>query len=79
MLTGLRLVQGLAGGAGIVISRAVVSDLYQGVAAARFFSLLMLVNGAAPILAPLFGGQLLRLTDWRGVFVALALIGCPRE
>ncbi|WP_042364286.1 multidrug effflux MFS transporter [Streptacidiphilus neutrinimicus] len=75
-LTALRLVQGLAGGAGIVISRAIVSDLFEGVAAARFFSLLMLVNGAAPILAPLFGGQLLRITDWRGVFVALALIGC---
>jgi DHA1 family bicyclomycin/chloramphenicol resistance-like MFS transporter len=75
-LTALRLVQGLAGGAGIVISRAIVSDLFQGVAAARFFSLLMLVNGAAPILAPLFGGQLLRITDWRGVFVALSLIGC---
>lgn len=75
-LTALRLAQGLAGGAGIVISRAVVSDLFEGVAAARFFSLLMLVNGAAPILAPLFGGQLLRITDWRGVFVALSLIGC---
>ncbi|MGI5143780.1 MULTISPECIES: multidrug effflux MFS transporter [unclassified Streptomyces] len=75
-LTALRLVQGLAGGAGIVISRAIVSDLFQGVAAARFLSLLLLVNGAAPILAPLFGGQLLRITDWRGVFVALSLIGC---
>ncbi|WP_042382695.1 multidrug effflux MFS transporter [Streptacidiphilus melanogenes] len=75
-LTALRLVQGLAGGAGIVISRAIVADLFEGVAAARFFSLLMLVNGAAPILAPLFGGQLLRITDWRGVFVALSLIGC---
>jgi DHA1 family bicyclomycin/chloramphenicol resistance-like MFS transporter len=75
-LTALRLVQGLAGGAGIVISRAIVADLFQGVAAARFFSLLMLVNGAAPILAPLFGGQLLRITDWRGVFLALSLIGC---
>ncbi|WP_232248521.1 multidrug effflux MFS transporter [Streptacidiphilus rugosus] len=75
-LTALRIVQGLAGGAGIVISRAVVSDLHQGVAAARFFSALMLVNGTAPILAPVIGGQLLRFTDWRGVFVALALIGC---
>ncbi|MFJ6937589.1 multidrug effflux MFS transporter [Streptomyces sp. NPDC101132] len=74
-LTGLRFVQGLAGGFGIVISRAVVSDLYSGTAAARVFSLLMVVNGAAPILAPLVGGQILRLTDWRGVFVALSLIG----
>lgn len=71
----LRFAQGFAGAAGIVIARAIVRDLYAGVAAARFFSLLMLVNGSAPILAPLFGGQLLRLTSWRGVFVALAVCG----
>jgi MFS transporter, DHA1 family, multidrug resistance protein len=74
-LVALRFVQGLAGAAGIVISRAVVRDLYAGVAVARFFSLLMLVNGLAPILAPLIGGQLLRLTSWRGVFATLAVIG----
>ncbi|WP_328969444.1 multidrug effflux MFS transporter [Streptomyces sp. NBC_00239] len=74
-LTGLRLLQGLAGGFGIVIARAVVSDLYEGPAAARVFSLLMIVNGTAPILAPLAGGQLLRLTDWRGVFWVLSLTG----
>lgn len=71
----LRFIQGLAGAAGIVISRAIVRDLYSGVALARFFSLLMLVNGLAPVLAPLFGGQLLRFTSWRGVFVVLALLG----
>ncbi|WP_051796407.1 multidrug effflux MFS transporter [Streptomyces sp. NRRL S-87] len=74
-LTGLRLLQGFAGGFGIVISRAIVSDLYSGTAAARVFSLLMVVNGSAPILAPLLGGQLLRLTDWRGVFWVLSLVG----
>ncbi|MEU1804032.1 Bcr/CflA family multidrug efflux MFS transporter [Streptomyces sp. NPDC019937] len=74
-LTGLRAVQGIAGAAGIVISRAVVRDLYEGTAAARFFSLLMLVNGVAPILAPVVGGQLLRFTSWRGVFLVLAVIG----
>ncbi len=74
-LTGLRLVQGLAGAAGLVIARAMVSDMYEGKAAARFFALLMLVNGLAPILAPLIGGQLLTVTDWRGVFVVLAAIG----
>ncbi|MER5393956.1 Bcr/CflA family multidrug efflux MFS transporter [Saccharopolyspora sp. NPDC002686] len=74
-LAGLRLVQGLGGAAGIVIARAVVRDMYSGVAMARFFSLLMLVNGLAPILAPLIGGQLLRVTSWRGVFLALGLIG----
>ncbi|MBF9068533.1 multidrug effflux MFS transporter [Streptacidiphilus fuscans] len=76
MLTALRIVQGLAGGVGIVISRAVVRDLHEGTAAARFFSTLMLVNGTAPILAPLLGGQLLRFTDWRGIFVTLSVIGC---
>ncbi len=71
----LRFVQGCAGAAGIVIARAMVRDLHAGDAAARFFSLLMLVNGSAPILAPIVGGQLLRVTDWRGVFVALAIGG----
>lgn len=74
-LVALRFVQGLAGAAGIVIARAVVRDLHAGVAAARYFSLLMLVNGLAPILAPIIGGQILRWTDWRGVFVTLAVIG----
>ena len=74
-LTAFRVVQGAAGATGIVIARAVVRDLHAGVAAARFFSLLMLVNGLAPILAPIIGGQVLRFTSWRGVFVVLALIG----
>jgi MFS transporter, DHA1 family, multidrug resistance protein len=74
-LVGLRFVQGLAGAAGIVIARAVVRDMYTGREAARFFSMLMLVNGAAPILAPVLGGQVLEVTSWRGVFVVLAAIG----
>jgi len=75
VLTGLRLVQGLGGAAGIVIARAVVRDLYSGVAAARFFSLLMLVTGLAPMLAPLAGAQVLRFTSWQGVFVVLSGYG----
>lgn len=71
----LRLLTGLAGAVGIVTARAIVRDLYDGPAVARMFSLLMLVNGAAPILAPVLGSQLMRLTDWRGLFVALAVIG----
>lgn len=71
----LRFVQGMAGAAGIVIARAIVRDLYSGIAIARFFSLLMMVNGLAPILAPIVGGQLLRFTTWRGVFITLTIIG----
>jgi MFS transporter, DHA1 family, multidrug resistance protein len=74
-LVGFRLAQGLAGAAGIVIARAVVRDLYDGVAMARFFSTLMLIGGVAPVVAPLIGGQILRVTDWRGVFVVLTVIG----
>ncbi|MGI5327909.1 multidrug effflux MFS transporter [Actinomadura nitritigenes] len=74
-LIALRVVQGAAGAAGIVIARAVVRDLYDGVAAARFFSSLMLVNGLAPILAPVIGGQLLRVMPWPGVFGVLTGIG----
>ncbi len=74
-LVALRFIQGFAGAAGIVIARAIVRDLHSGVAAARFFSLLMLVNGLAPILAPIFGGLLLRYTSWRGIFIVLAIIG----
>lgn len=75
LLIGFRLLQGLAGAAGIVIARAVVRDLYDGVEMARFFSTLMLISGAAPIVAPLIGGQILRVTDWRGVFHVLTVIG----
>lgn len=71
----LRLLQGILGGAALVIVRAVVRDLYEGAAIARIFATLMLVSGLAPILAPIAGAQLLEFTTWRGVFVALALAG----
>ncbi|MFD5259067.1 multidrug effflux MFS transporter [Streptomyces bobili] len=76
VLIALRLVQGLAGGAGIVVARAVVRDLCDTEAAARVFSLLVLVSGAAPVLAPVLGAQVLRFTEWRGTFVTLGVIGC---
>ena len=70
-----RLVQGLTGAAGLVISRAIVRDLYDGAAAGRYFSLLAAIQGIAPIAAPLIGGQVLRFAPWRGVFLLLAAIG----
>ncbi|MEU3301025.1 multidrug effflux MFS transporter [Streptomyces sp. NPDC006678] len=75
MLIAFRLLQGLAGAAGIVIARAVVRDLYDGIEMARFFSTLMLISGVAPIVGPLIGAQILRVTDWRGVFHVLTVIG----
>jgi MFS transporter, DHA1 family, multidrug resistance protein len=69
-----RLVQGLAGAAGIVIARAVARDRHSGAALARFLGLMLGVTGAAPILAPLLGAAILHVTTWRGIFVALAVI-----
>jgi DHA1 family bicyclomycin/chloramphenicol resistance-like MFS transporter len=75
VLAALRLLQGLGGAAAIVVARAVVRDRHSGVAAARYFAVLTLVNGLAPVLAPIVGGQLLRVTSWRGVFVVLSGLG----
>jgi Major Facilitator Superfamily len=66
----LRLVQGLAGAAGIVISRAIARDLYSGRALMIFFSRLLLVAGLAPVVAPILGGQLSRIMSWRGIFAS---------
>ena len=70
----LRLAQGLAGAATLVVARAIVRDVYDGARAARIFSELMLVMGLAPVVGPVAGGQLLRFTDWRGIFVVLGVI-----
>ncbi|MGB8348839.1 MAG: multidrug effflux MFS transporter [Gaiella sp.] len=75
VLAGMRLVQGTAAAVGVAVGRAIVRDLYAGAAGARYLSRLMIVIGLAPILAPIVGGQLLRVTSWRGVFVALSVLG----
>lgn len=72
---GLRFVQGLAGAAGIVIARAVARDLYEGVELTRFTALLMLVNGVAPIIAPVWGGMIMQFASWRMIFLVLAVLG----
>lgn len=72
---GLRALQGLGGAAGVVIGRAIVRDHFEGSALARAFAFAMLVNGLAPILAPIVGAQLLPIAGWRGSFVVLAAIG----
>lgn len=74
-LIALRFIQGLAGAGGIVIARAMARDLYTGSELTKFFSLLMLVNGLAPILAPIAGGQLLKFISWHGVFIVLGVLG----
>jgi DHA1 family bicyclomycin/chloramphenicol resistance-like MFS transporter len=75
VLGALRFVQGAGAAAGSVIALAIIRDLYSGREAATMFSRLMLVMGVAPVLAPTLGGELLRITSWRGVFVFLAVYG----
>lgn len=74
-LIAMRLLQALGAAAGPVIARAIVRDLYTGRDVARVLSLMMLVMGAVPILAPLAGGSLLTLFGWRSIFGVLALFG----
>ena len=71
----LRFIQGFTGSAGVVIARAAARDLYSGKDLTKFLALLALVNGAAPILAPVIGGAVLNFTTWVGVFYILAFIG----
>ena len=71
----LRFFQGLMGGGAIVIARATAGDIYQGKKLAKFLSLLMLVNGIAPIIAPALGGIILNYGPWRIVFVILTMFG----
>ncbi len=73
-----RLVQGIAGAAGMVISRAIVSDLAKGTEAARGLSIVMTVSGIAPVLAPVAGSLLAEPLGWRGllwIVTALVAIG----
>jgi DHA1 family bicyclomycin/chloramphenicol resistance-like MFS transporter len=75
LLIAVRLIQGAAGAAGIVVGRAVVADMFAGKAAAAYFSAIATINGLAPILAPIIGGQVVRVGTWRTVFWVLAGIG----
>jgi DHA1 family bicyclomycin/chloramphenicol resistance-like MFS transporter len=73
-LSGMRLIQGFSGAAGIVLGRAVISDRARGAAAARAFGVLMVIGGVGPVLAPLIGGGVIAVAGWRAVFWALALL-----
>jgi DHA1 family bicyclomycin/chloramphenicol resistance-like MFS transporter len=75
VLGALRVLQGVGTAAGAVVALAIVRDLYEGRAAATMLSRLFLVLGAAPVLAPTIGGELLRVTSWRGIFAFLAVYG----
>ncbi len=70
-----RLLQGLAGAGGVVVSKSIATDLYEGRQLAAFYSMLSSVQGLAPICAPVLGGFLMAITDWKGIFWVLLTIG----
>lgn len=74
-LTVGRFLQGVAGAAGMVLARAVLTDRFHGPELPHYFSLLSMVLGVAPVVAPVIGGAILSVGNWRGIFVALALFG----
>lgn len=71
----MRFLQGMMGAAGVAIARAVVRDLFHGHEMTKFYSLLMTINGAAPVFAPIIGAQILRYTAWNGIFYVLGAVG----
>ncbi|QDZ70349.1 multidrug effflux MFS transporter [Pediococcus pentosaceus] len=75
LFIGIRLIQGLAGSTGQVLSRAVARDFFNGHELTKFYAMLMAVNGAFPIIAPIIGGALLSIVQWQGIFVLLFVIG----
>ncbi|HEX8701993.1 MAG TPA: multidrug effflux MFS transporter [Myxococcaceae bacterium] len=74
-LIALRFLQAVGGACGPVIARAIVRDRYSGREVARVLSLLILIMGVAPILAPLLGGWIMKLAGWRAIFGVLAVLG----
>jgi DHA1 family bicyclomycin/chloramphenicol resistance-like MFS transporter len=74
-LVAFRAVQGMASGAGMVVSRAVIRDLFEPAAAQRMMSQVALFFGVAPAVAPLIGGLLFEYADWHSIFWLLAALG----
>lgn len=66
-----RIMQGVAAGAGMVIGRAIVRDLYEGAPAERLLSLVTMIFSIAPAIAPIIGGWVVSHSDWRTIFLLL--------
>jgi MFS transporter, DHA1 family, multidrug resistance protein len=72
---GLRFLQAIGGCVGMIVSRAVIHDLFSEMEAARALSLMMVIQGVGPIMAPILGGYVLALGNWQAVFGFLVLFG----
>ncbi len=70
-LWAFRILQGVSAGAGVVIGRAIIRDLYSGAPAARLLSMVTMIFSLAPAIAPILGGWIVKLLDWRSIFLFL--------
>jgi DHA1 family bicyclomycin/chloramphenicol resistance-like MFS transporter len=70
-LWAFRIMQGVSAGAGVVVGRAIIRDLYEDAAAARLLSLVTMIFSIAPAIAPVLGGWIVTLSDWRAIFLSL--------
>ncbi|MBC8620169.1 multidrug effflux MFS transporter [Parabacteroides faecis] len=70
-----RLLQGIAASGGIVISRSVSTDMFEGHELAKMLAVIGSINGVAPVLAPVVGGAMTGIAGWKGIFGVLLLIG----
>lgn len=72
---GWRVVQGIAGAGGIVISRSIAADNFSGKELAKMLAIIGAINGVAPIAAPIAGGGMAESLGWQGIFWTLFCIG----
>ena len=70
-LWAFRIMQGVSAGAGVVVGRAIIRDIYDDVEAARLLALVTMIFSIAPAIAPIFGGWIVVSSDWRTIFLAL--------
>lgn len=66
-----RIMQGISAGAGVVVGRAIIRDLYSDAPAARLLSMVTMIFSIAPAIAPVLGGWIVELFDWRTIFLSL--------
>lgn len=75
LFIGIRFVQGFVASAGLVISRAIVRDLYHGSELTTFISVLTMISNVAPLISPLAGSGVIAYTSWNHIFTGLGLLG----
>ena len=71
----MRLLQGIGGSGGIVLSRSIATDRYWGEKLAKMMAIIGAINGIAPVTAPVLGGMMTDSLGWRGIFTLLMAIG----